>query len=54
MKIVGSVLFLSTRSRPDLFYTVNYLSLFMQRASQHYLTICYKLLKYIWATKSLT
>ena len=54
MRIVGSVLFLSTRSRPDLSYTVNYLSLFMQKASQHHLNICYKLLKYIWATKSLT
>jgi len=51
MKIVGSVLFLSIRSRPDLSYTVNYLSLFMQKASQHHLNICYKLLKYIWATK---
>ena len=54
MKIVGSVLFLSTRSRPDLSYTVNFLSLFMQKASQHHLNICYKLLRYIWATKSLT
>jgi len=54
MKIVGSVLFLSTRSRPDLSYVVNFLSLFMQKASNHHLKICYKLLRYIWATKSLT
>jgi hypothetical protein len=54
MKIVGSVLFLSTRSRPDLSYVVNFLSLFMQKASTHHLKICYKLLRYIWATKSLT
>jgi hypothetical protein len=54
MKIVGSVLFLSTRSRPDLSYVVNYLSLFMQKASQNHLNICYKLLKYLWKTKSLT
>jgi hypothetical protein len=53
MKIVGSVLFLSTRSRPDLSF-VNYLSLFMQKASQNHLNLCYKLLKYIWKTKSLT
>ena len=54
MKIVGSVLFPFTRSRPDLSYAVNYLSLFMQKATQHHLNICFKLLKYIWATKSLT
>jgi len=54
MKIVGSVLFLSTRSRPDISYVVNFLSLFMQKASQHHLMICYKLLRYIWGTKSLT
>jgi hypothetical protein len=53
MKIVGSVLFLSTRSRPDLSYVVNYLSLFMQKASHTHLNLCYKLLKYIWKTKSL-
>ena len=44
MQIVGSVLFLSTRSRPDLSFSVNYLSLFMTKASQHQLDLCYNLL----------
>jgi hypothetical protein len=54
MQIVGSVLFLSTRSRPDLSFSVNYLSLFMTKASQHQLDLCYHLLKYIWYSRDLT
>jgi hypothetical protein len=54
MRIVGSVLFLSTRSRPDISFVVNYLTLFMTKASQNHLDICFKLLKYIWKTKDLT
>jgi hypothetical protein len=53
MQIVGSLLFLSTRSRPDIAFAVNYLSLFMQSATQHHLQIGHKLLKYIWHTKYL-
>ena len=33
MKMVGSLLFLSTRSRPDISFHVNYLSLFMKSAT---------------------
>ena len=33
MQLVGSVLFLSTRSRPDIYFVVNYLSLFMTNAN---------------------
>ena len=33
MKIVGSLLFLSTRSRPDISFHVNYLSLFRNLVS---------------------
>ena len=54
MQIVGSILFLSTRSRPDLSFSVNYLSLFMSKASQHQLDLCYNLLKYIWYSRDLT
>jgi hypothetical protein len=54
MKIVGSVLFLSTRSRPDIAFVVNYLSLFMTKATQHHLDLGIKLLKYIWKSKDLT
>jgi hypothetical protein len=54
MKIVGSLLFLATRSHPDLSFTVNYLTLFMTKANQHNLDICYRVLNYIYKTKSLT
>ena len=54
MQIVGSILFLSTRSRPDLSFSVNYLSLFMTKASQHQLDLCYNLLIYIWCSRDLT
>jgi len=53
MQIVGSVLFLSTRSRPDLSFSVNYLSLYMTKANQVHLDLAYKLLTYIWKTKDL-
>jgi hypothetical protein len=53
MQLVGSLLFLSTRSRPDIAFAVNYLSLFMQSATQHHLHLGHKLLKYIWQTKNL-
>jgi hypothetical protein len=54
MQLVGSVLFLSTRSRPDLSFVVNYLSLFMSKADQVHLDIGFKVLQYIWKTKDLT
>ena len=54
MQIVGSVLFLSTRSRPDVSFAVNYLSLYMTKANQVHLDLAYKLLTYIWKTKDLT
>jgi hypothetical protein len=53
VQIVGSVLFLSTRSRPDLSFSVNYLSLYMTKANQVHLDLAYKLLTYIWKTKDL-
>jgi hypothetical protein len=53
MQLVGSVLFLSTRSRPDISFVVNYLSLFMTNANKSHLAIGYKLLQYIWTTKHL-
>jgi len=53
MKLVGSVLFLSTRSRPDLSFVVNYLSLFITKANQQHQDIGYKLLKYLWVTRHL-
>jgi len=54
VQIVGSILFLSTRSRPDLSFSVNYFSFFMSKASQHQLDFCYNLLKYIWYSRDLT
>ena len=53
MLIVGSVLFLSTRSHPDLSFSVNYLSLVMTKATQYQL-VCYKRFKHIWQSKDLT
>ena len=53
-QLVGSVLFLSTRSRHDISFVVNYLSLFMTNANQNHLDLGYKLLKYIWTTKHLS
>jgi len=43
MQIVGS-LFLSIRSRPDIAFAVNYLSLFMTKGTQHHLDIGHKVL----------
>jgi len=53
---VGFILFLSTRSRPDLSFPVNYyyLSLFMTKAKQHNLNFSCKALKYIWQSRHLT
>jgi hypothetical protein len=51
MQIVGSLLFLSTRSRPDLSYSVNYLTLFMTKANVVHLNIAYRILKYIYHTR---
>jgi len=48
MKIVGSVLFLSTRSRPDLSFVVNYLSLYMTKANQVHLDLAYRILNSIF------
>ena len=54
MQIVGSLLFLSTRSRPDLSFAVNYLSLYMTQGTQHHLDLCYKVFQYIWQSRHLT
>ena len=54
MQIVGSLLFLSTRSRPDLSFPVNYLSLYMTKGNQHHLDLCYKVLQYLWLSRHLT
>ena len=48
------MLFLSTRSRPDLSFPVNYLSLVMTKANQYHLDLSYKVLKYIWQSRHLT
>jgi len=52
-EIVGFMLFLSTRPRPDLSFPVNYLSLFMTKANQHHLDLSYTVLKYIWQSRHL-
>ena len=54
MKIVGSLLFLSTRSRPDISLHVNYLSLFMKSATIRHLHLACRVLQYISQSKSLT
>ena len=54
MLIVGSALFLSTQTRPDIAFAVNYLSLFMKSATQHHLNLCTNLLKYIWKTHNVS
>jgi hypothetical protein len=51
MQIVGSLLFLSTRSRPDLSYSVNYLTLFMTNATQVHLKLAHRVLQYIYLTR---
>ena len=53
MKIVGSLLFLATRTRPDISFVVNYLTLYMTKATQHHLNICYRVLNYLSKTKTL-
>ena len=47
MQIVGSLLYLSTRSRPDLSFRTNYLTIIC-----HHLHIAYKILRYLSNTKS--
>ena len=47
-KVVGAILFLSNRFHPYLSFSVNYLSLFMSKASQHQLDLWCNLLKYIY------
>ena len=51
MQLVGSLLFLSTRSRPDLFFSVNSLTHFIWKATYHHLHIGYKILRYLGNTK---
>ena len=47
MEIFGSLLFLSTLSRPDLSFLVNYITLFMASATKHILYHGYRILKYL-------
>ena len=54
MKIVGSLLFLSTRSRPDISFHVNYLSLFMKSATVRQLHLAKRVLQYIGNSKHLS
>ena len=54
MKIVGSLLFLSTRSRPDISFHVNYLSLFMKSATIRQLHLATRVLQYIGNSKNLS
>jgi len=55
MKIVGSLLFLSTRSCPrDIAFAVNFLTLCMKKAFVQKLTIAFRILKYIYRTKVLS
>jgi hypothetical protein len=54
MKMVGSLLFLSTRSRPDISFHVNYLSLFMKSATIRQLHLAHRVLQYISQSKNLT
>jgi len=53
MQIVGSLLFLLTRSRPDISFHVNYLSLFMKSATYHQLKLAKRILIYIFHTKDI-
>jgi hypothetical protein len=53
MQIIGSLLFLSTRSRPDISFHVNYLSLFMKSATHHQLKLAKRILIYIFHTKDI-
>ena len=53
MKIVGSLLFLSTRSRPDISFHVNYISLLMKSATTRQLHLATRVLQYIGNSKHL-
>jgi hypothetical protein len=53
MQMVGSLLFLSTRSRPDISFHVNYLSLFMKSATIRHLHLARRVLQYIGHSKTL-
>ena len=52
MKMAGSILFLSTRSRPDISFHVNYLSLFMTSATIRELHLARRVLQYIGHSKN--
>jgi len=45
--IVGSIMYLSNFTRPDLTYSVNQLCRYMSKPSQHHLSMAYHLLSYI-------
>ena len=53
MQIIGSLLFLSTRTRPDISFHVNYLSLFMKSATQNHFKLAKRVLAYISHTKDM-
>jgi hypothetical protein len=53
MQIIGSLLFLSTRSRPYISFHVNYLSLFMKSATHHELKLAKRILICIFHTKDI-
>ena len=53
MQIIGSLQFLSTRSRPDTSFHVNYLSLFMKSATHHELKLANRILIYIFHGKDI-
>jgi hypothetical protein len=45
--IVGSIMYLSNFTRPDLTYSVNQLCRYMSKPSQHHLSMAYHLLSYV-------
>ena len=51
MQLVGCLLLLSTRSCPDLSFSINDLTIFMSKATYHHIHIGYKILRYIHNTK---
>jgi len=53
MQIIGSLPFISTRSRLDLLFSVNYLSLFTTTETYHHLQLSHRILTYLNNTRFL-
>jgi hypothetical protein len=51
VKIIGALLYISSNTRPDVSYSVNYMSRFQNCYSETYFKYALRILKYLYRTK---